>query len=67
MAFQLIVLSLLSSFPFLYTLQPTVIFGPVILTSKVDYQKIGGHQSVKNRVAEDLDISKICLKERIKI
>ncbi len=67
MPFHLIALSLLSFFSFSPQLQPAIVFGPLLLISRNIYQKIGGHQSVKNRIVEDLEFGKICGKEKIKI
>ena len=42
---------------------PTGAFGPVILTSRKDYEELGGHQSVKDEVVEDLKLGKIYLEK----
>lgn len=44
----------------------TGLFGPVILISKNDYFSIGGHQSVKNSIIEDIALGKVLDKARLK-
>lgn len=65
--FNLIALSLLSIASFSPWHQPTVLFGPLILISKDDYQKIGGHKSVRNRIVEDLELGKVCFEKKINV
>lgn len=40
---------------------PIGAFGPVLLTSRKDYEDIGGHQSVKGEVIEDLKLGRLYL------
>lgn len=42
------------------------LFGPVILITKKDYQKIGGHESVKKNIAEDIALGKQLKKAGLK-
>lgn len=42
------------------------LFGPVILISKKDYQSVGGHQSVKNSIIEDVALGKVLDKAGLK-
>jgi len=65
MPFNLIAVSSVNSFSFFDKLNPIGVFGPVILTSRSDYEKTGGHLAVKNNVVEDLEIGKIYLKKGI--
>jgi len=65
MPFNLIAVSSINSFSFFDKLNPIGIFGPVILTSRSDYEKTGGHLAVKNNVVEDFEIGKIYLEKGI--
>jgi len=65
MPFNLIAVSSVNSFSFFDKLNPIGVFGPVILTSRSDYEKTGGHLTVKNKVVEDLEIGKIYLEKGI--
>lgn len=38
--------------------QPTAVFGPVLVTSVSDYRAVGGHAAVRDRVAEDLELGR---------
>lgn len=42
-------------------------FGPSILISRKDYEKVGGHEKVKSKVVEDLALAKECVKENIPV
>ncbi len=42
------------------------LFGPVILISKNDYQTIGGHESVKKSIIEDIALGKVLDKAGLK-
>jgi len=65
MPFNLIALSSMNSFSLFHKSNPIGVFGPVILTSRSDYEKTGGHLAVKNQVVEDLKIGKIYLEKGI--
>jgi glycosyltransferase involved in cell wall biosynthesis len=67
MPFNLIAISSIKSFSLFQKSNPIGIFGPVILTSRSDYEKTGGHRAVKNQVVEDLKIGKIFLEKGIGI
>jgi len=67
MPFNLIAISSINSFSLFRKSNPIGIFGPVILTSRSDYVKTGGHLAVKNQVVEDLKIGKIFLEKGISI
>ena len=67
MPFNLIAISSINSFSLFQKSNPIGIFGPVILTSRSDYEKTGGHLAVKNQVVEDLKIGKIFLEKGISI
>ena len=61
--FNLIAVSSTNSFSINKRNNPTGAFGPVILTSRKDYEELGGHQSVKDEVVEDLKLGKIYLEK----
>lgn len=42
-------------------------FGPSILISREDYEKVGGHKKVRNKIVEDLALSKECVKQNISV
>ena len=65
MPFNLIAISSINSFSLFQKSNPIGVFGPVILTSRSDYEKTGGHLAVKNQVVEDLKIGKIFLEKGI--
>jgi glycosyltransferase involved in cell wall biosynthesis len=65
MPFNLIAISSINSFSLFQKSTPNGVFGPVILTSRSDYEKTGGHLAVKNQVVEDLKIGKIFLEKGI--
>jgi len=67
MPFNLIAISSINSFSLFKISNPIGVFGPVILTSRSDYEKTGGHLAVKNQVIEDLKIGKIYLEKGIGI
>ena len=67
MPFNLIAISSINSFSLFQKSNPIGIFGPVILTSRSDYEKTGGHLAVKNQVVEDLKIGKIFLEKGISV
>jgi len=67
MPFNLIAVSSIYSFSIFPESNPTGVFGPVILTSRSDYEKTGGHLAVKNQVVEDLKIGKIYLEKGISV
>lgn len=59
--FNLIAVCSTNSFSFLGKPNPIGAFGPVILTSKKDYEEIGGHQAVSDEIVEDLRLGKLYL------
>jgi hypothetical protein len=65
MPFNLIATSSINSFSLFQKSNPIGVFGPVILTSRSDYEKTGGHLAVKNQIVEDLKIGKIFLEKGI--
>jgi len=67
MPFNLIAISSINSFSIFPKSNPTGVFGPVILTSRSDYEKTGGHLKVKNQIIEDLKIGKIYFEKRISV
>lgn len=65
MPFNLIAISSINSFSLFQKSHPIGVFGPVILTSRSDYEKTGGHLAVKNQVVEELKIGKIFFEKGI--
>jgi 4,4'-diaponeurosporenoate glycosyltransferase len=65
MPFNLIAISSINSFSLFQKTHPIGVFGPVILTSRSDYEKTSGHFAVKSQVVEDLKIGKIFLEKGI--
>ncbi|SHH59148.1 glycosyltransferase [Thermosipho atlanticus] len=47
--------------------KPIGAFGPVVLTSKEDYEKTGGHSSVSSEIVEDLRLGQVYLEKGIKV
>ncbi|MFN4190622.1 MAG: glycosyltransferase [Pseudothermotoga sp.] len=46
---------------------PSGAFGPVILTSRKDYEYTGGHQAIRDSVLEDIKLAKLYIKRGIKV
>jgi len=47
--------------------KPSGAFGPVVLTSRNDYERTGGHNAIKDSVLEDIRLGKIYIKNDIKV
>ncbi|MEN3042795.1 MAG: glycosyltransferase family 2 protein [Fervidobacterium sp.] len=47
--------------------KPSGVFGPIILTSRKDYEYVGGHESVKDSVLEDIKLGKLYISKGIKV
>lgn len=47
--------------------RPKGAFGPVILTSRRDYMKTGGHAAIKDSVLEDIKLGRLYIKNGIKV
>jgi 4,4'-diaponeurosporenoate glycosyltransferase len=66
--FNLIVMmSTNSDTPFQHKLKPHVFFGPCQVIKKEDYMKIGGHETVKGSILEDIAIGKRFMENNQKI
>lgn len=48
--------------PFGRKLKPKVFYGPCQVMSKLDYERIGGHEHVKGAILEDIEIGKRLIK-----
>ncbi len=59
--FNLIAVCSTNSFSLRRRSIPIGAFGPVVLTSRKDYEDVGGHQSVKGEVIEDLKLGRLYL------
>ncbi len=57
--FNIIAACSATSFGLLPKSKPVGAFGPVVVTSKADYEKTGGHKAVSKNVVEDLQLGKI--------
>ncbi|MGC8903371.1 MAG: glycosyltransferase [Fervidobacterium sp.] len=66
LTFNLLIVYASSMFGFPYK-QPSGAFGPVILTSREDYEKTGGHKAIKDSVLEDIKLGKLYAKNGIRI
>jgi len=42
-------------------------FGPVVFTSREDYEKTGGHSTIRDGILEDIKLAKLYLKHGIKV
>ncbi|ACI19332.1 hypothetical conserved protein [Dictyoglomus thermophilum H-6-12] len=42
-------------------------FGPAMMISRKDYERIGGHKEVRNKIVEDMEFAKKCLEEGISV
>ncbi|MFN4245136.1 MAG: glycosyltransferase [Brevinematia bacterium] len=42
-------------------------FGPSILISREDYEKVGGNREIKNKIIEDMALAKKCLEKNIPV
>ncbi|ABS60413.1 glycosyltransferase [Fervidobacterium nodosum] len=47
--------------------KPVGAFGPVILTSRKDYEKTGGHVTIKDSVLEDIKLGKLYVESGIRV
>jgi len=47
--------------------KPIGAFGPIILTSRRDYESVGGHKEVKGEIIEDLKIGKLYVEKGINL
>ncbi|MFN3328324.1 MAG: glycosyltransferase family 2 protein, partial [Fervidobacterium pennivorans] len=47
--------------------KPSGAFGPVILTSRKDYEYTGGHQAIKDSVLEDIKLGKLYIEKGISV
>ena len=57
--FNVIALAAINTFTiFAGSLEPSGCFGPCILCSRADYERIGGHRSVRASVLEDIDLGR---------
>lgn len=61
--FNLIAVCSTNSFSLKRKSTPIGAFGPAVLTSRRDYEDIGGHQSVKGEIIEDLKLGKLYLEK----
>jgi 4,4'-diaponeurosporenoate glycosyltransferase len=66
--FNLILIAGMGAFTILgKAVRPIGAFGPCLLCSAKDYDRIGGHESIKGKVMEDIAIGKEFLKEGINL
>uniref|UniRef100_A0A7V4DYL7 Glycosyltransferase family 2 protein n=1 Tax=Dictyoglomus thermophilum TaxID=14 RepID=A0A7V4DYL7_DICTH len=42
-------------------------FGPAMMISREDYERVGGHKEVKDKVVEDLHFGNLCIKKGIPV
>ncbi|MCX7796572.1 MAG: glycosyltransferase family 2 protein [bacterium] len=61
--FNLIAVCSTDSFSLKGKSMPIGAFGPVLLTSRKDYEDVGGHQSVKDEIIEDLKLGRFYLEK----
>lgn len=47
--------------------KPIGAYGPLIATFRKDYEKVGGHFSVKDKVIEDVELGKLYMKHKLKV
>uniref|UniRef100_A0A7C5U4B9 Glycosyltransferase n=1 Tax=Fervidobacterium nodosum TaxID=2424 RepID=A0A7C5U4B9_9BACT len=47
--------------------KPSGVFGPVILTSRKDYEYTGGHEAVRDSVLEDIKLGKLYVNKGIRV
>ncbi|MGC9384495.1 MAG: glycosyltransferase [Kosmotogaceae bacterium] len=47
--------------------KPSGAFGPVVLTTREDYEQTGGHNSVKESVLEDIKLGKLYIENHIRV
>jgi len=43
------------------------LFGPAMMISREDYERVGGHKEVKDKVVEDLHFGNLCIKKGIPV
>lgn len=55
-----------NNFEFL-KMKPSGAFGPVIVTSRHDYEKTGGHKTIKDSVLEDFKLGRLYIKHGISV
>ncbi|ODN29962.1 glycosyl transferase [Fervidobacterium thailandense] len=55
-----------NNFEFL-KMKPSGAFGPVIVTSRQDYERTGGHEAIKDSVLEDIKLGRLYLKHGIPV
>jgi len=64
--FNIILIAGMGAFtPLQKILRPIGAFGPCLICSRSDYFHIGGHESIKGKVMEDIEIGKKFLKSKI--
>jgi 4,4'-diaponeurosporenoate glycosyltransferase len=64
--FNIILIAGMGAFTILQTkIRPIGTFGPCLICKKTDYEKIEGHESIKGKIMEDIEIGKKFLKEKI--
>lgn len=47
--------------------EPSGAFGPVIFTSRKDYEMVGGHEAIRDGVLEDIKLGKLYLRSGLKV
>lgn len=62
--FLVVYASNMLGFPFK---KPSGVFGPVILTSRKDYEYIGGHKAIRDSVLEDIKLGKLYIDKGIRV
>ncbi|MCX7845977.1 MAG: glycosyltransferase, partial [Dictyoglomaceae bacterium] len=62
-----LIFNLVSIFSMFFLGRKDGAFGPAILISREDYNRIGGHKEVKGRIVEDMFLAKKCVEKGISI
>lgn len=42
-------------------------YGPVMLISREDYEKVGGHEAIKDKIVDDLYFGNLCISKGLKV
>ncbi|MGJ8454109.1 glycosyltransferase [Pseudothermotoga sp. U03pept] len=64
--FNLIVIASIGSF-FIFNRRPIGAYGPVIVTSRENYERTKGHSAVRDGVLEDIKLGRLFLKHGLKV
>ncbi|MFN3699811.1 MAG: glycosyltransferase family 2 protein, partial [Dictyoglomus sp.] len=51
----------------LSSLKPEGAYGPCMLISREDYERVGGHEAVKDKIVEDLYFGNLCMKKGLRV